>query len=700
MSAGSDPLFDMLPAIHRIRDAEQGGPLRALLDVVAEVVAVLEEDLAQFYDDLFIETCADWVVPYIGDLIASQSIHHHAAPGLPSPRAEVANTIGYRRRKGTAAMLEQLARDVTGWPAKVVEYFQLLATTQFMNHIRLHSALTPDLRRWEALEALDTPFDTLAHSVDVRRIATGEGRHNVPNIGIFLWRIGAHRLGRSPAVALDAQRWFFSPLGCDTPLFSRPETEPTVTHLAEPGNVPTPISRRQLREALADYYGDARSLIIDGFAPAQVLVCDLSDHAGTWAHTPPPAGFVAIDPVLGRIAFGDAPAEPPLVTFHYGFGADIGGGEYERAASFDLPPQPVQAVAAPAQVGDALDTRTSGQAIQIEGNGRFAETLTLGVLASERFELRAANGRRPTLVLVGDLVISGGDADAEVALNGLLIVGGGIQVTGQLRRLCLRHCTLVPGRSLNPDGTPTSPAEPSLVVESPGVAIEVDRCILGGVRWHDLSSLTITGSIVDANDTAAVALAAGPGSVSAGTLSPPGGTLRVEKSTVIGKIHARVMDLVSDSLLVARTTPGDGWPAPVLADRRQVGCVRFSFVPDGSRTPKRYRCQPELEIATRTEAAAKLAQSKNQALTAAERAAIRAEVLALMKPSFTSLRYSDTGYGQLRARSPAQLRRGASDEAAMGAFHDLFEPQRLTNLRIRLDEYLRFGLEAGIFTAT
>ena len=36
----------------------------------------------------------------------------------------------------------------------------------------------------------------------------------------------------------------------------------------------------------------------------------------------------------------------------------------------------------------------------------------------------------------------------------------------------------------------------------------------------------------------------------------------------------------------------------------------------------------------------------------------------------------------------------------MGAFHYLFQPQRETNLRVRLDEYLRFGLEAGIFYAT
>jgi hypothetical protein len=36
----------------------------------------------------------------------------------------------------------------------------------------------------------------------------------------------------------------------------------------------------------------------------------------------------------------------------------------------------------------------------------------------------------------------------------------------------------------------------------------------------------------------------------------------------------------------------------------------------------------------------------------------------------------------------------------MGAFHDLYQPQRERNLRVRLDEYLRFGLEAGVFYET
>jgi hypothetical protein len=32
--------------------------------------------------------------------------------------------------------------------------------------------------------------------------------------------------------------------------------------------------------------------------------------------------------------------------------------------------------------------------------------------------------------------------------------------------------------------------------------------------------------------------------------------------------------------------------------------------------------------------------------------------------------------------------------------HPLYQPQRETNLRIRLDEYLRFGLHEGIFYVT
>ena len=107
-------LFNLLPAVYRIRDIEYAqshtlltpseaaeliglrakslllpdeqvrldeltakasrGPLQSLLMVVQEQMAVLAEDLDQLYDDHFIETCAPWVIPYIGDLIGYQSV--------------------------------------------------------------------------------------------------------------------------------------------------------------------------------------------------------------------------------------------------------------------------------------------------------------------------------------------------------------------------------------------------------------------------------------------------------------------------------------------------------------------------------------------------------------------------------------------------------------------------------------------------
>ena len=85
MSFDTQKLQELLPAIYRTRDVQQGGPLRALLDVIAGQTAVLEEDLAQLYDDQFIETCAPWVVPYIGDLVSARALHHQI-PGIDTSR--------------------------------------------------------------------------------------------------------------------------------------------------------------------------------------------------------------------------------------------------------------------------------------------------------------------------------------------------------------------------------------------------------------------------------------------------------------------------------------------------------------------------------------------------------------------------------------------------------------------------------------
>ena len=694
MSYDPDKLYNLLPAVHRVRDVEQGEPLRQLLALIAQQVGILEEDLEQLYDNQFIETCAPWVLPYIGDLIGYRSLHP-IGPDQLTPRAEVANTIGYRRRKGTASVLEQLARDVTAWNARAVEFFQLLATTQFMNHIRLTNFYAPDLRQWEPLERLGTAFETSAHTVDVRHVERGEGKYNIPNIGIFLWRLNAYRIRSSPAVGLDDHRFLFTSLGNDMPLFNRPQTERSITHLAEPINVPEPISRRVLDASLASYYGPDLSVFIEGFPIEDVAGCNLSDadpSGTTWAHTPP-SSPVAIDPVLGRISFRDAQAEPPRVLFHYGFSADMGGGEYDRSATFDAALAPIDTVTSPGPIQPALDGRAGGGVVELTDSGRFEETPAITLDAGVRLEFRAADEHRPTLIAAGPIDVTGG-ADAEVTLNGLLIAGGPIRILSALgpalRKVRLVHCTLVPGRSLGIDGTPGTPGASSLLIEqteSP-IEVEIDHCILGAIHAPPNATVLIRHSIVDANSDLTVAYCDLDG-VGAG------GTVSVVKSTIIGTMHTELLKLASNSIFLSHTEDGS---APVRSERRQTGCVRFSWLPLEARVPRRYRCQPDLEIIEQIEAAIK--KSGTGFISDADRQAIRDSVVVRLVPAFTSLRSADPGYGQLRISAPEQIRTGADDEAEMGAFHDLFQPQRESNIRARLREYLRFGLEAGVFYQT
>src|SRR5262245_6937360 len=112
-------LYNLLPAIYRQRDIAQGEPLRALLAIIEQELQRLEADIEALYDNWFIETCQEWVVPYIGDLLGIRSLNDEKHLVF-SQRARVANTVGYRRRKGVAAVLEHGVRDATGWQTRVV----------------------------------------------------------------------------------------------------------------------------------------------------------------------------------------------------------------------------------------------------------------------------------------------------------------------------------------------------------------------------------------------------------------------------------------------------------------------------------------------------------------------------------------------------------------------------------------------------
>jgi len=73
-----------------------------------------------------------------------------------------------------------------------------------------------------------------------------------------------------------------------------------------------------------------------------------------------------------------------------------------------------------------------------------------------------------------------------------------------------------------------------------------------------------------------------------------------------------------------------------------------------------------------------------------------ADVLIHVVPQFASLSYPDPAYASLAATCATEISGGAEDGGEIGAWHFLQRQAREHALLLSLDEFLRFGLEAGL----
>ncbi len=205
------PLYGRLPEIYRTKDAELllvPGQLAAYLALVEEAFGHIHENIEELYHDLFVETASDWAVAYIGDLLGTSYLK-----GDPwTVRADVADTIALRRRKGTLGAIELLAFNLTRWGSHCVELRENLLWNQHLNHQRPDAGGRPPygppglprqapirggtvtLRDPATLALLATPFDPFAYTADVKPPVLGSIRYNLPNLAVFLWRLAAYRL--------------------------------------------------------------------------------------------------------------------------------------------------------------------------------------------------------------------------------------------------------------------------------------------------------------------------------------------------------------------------------------------------------------------------------------------------------------------------------------------------------------------------
>lgn len=761
MTPRPDRLYDLLPTHIRQRDVQQGDPLRALLQVISTEVNRVEGDLDQLYENWFIETCQPWVVPYLGDLVGEDM---PSEPGFLLPRRSVGRALRHRRRKGTLAVLEELAED-TGWSARAVEFFRLLGWTQSLNHLHQERGGTVNLREGLTLERINGPFDTTAHTVDVRRIKSHRtlGTFNIPSVGLHLFRLGAYSVTRCPARCVETEGnhcFTFSELGQDAPLFTHPDPDPDPGHLADPLKVPVPISRRELecrKDGLSRvspaYYGEGRSLLVWAKdwprkgAPQPIPIEALRTGDLTDWGCRPARDTVAIDPVLGRLIF--PPSQPPsqgvLVSYLYGFPGDLGGGEYVRPIQQpegakvyrmgrDLPVKTV-ADALAAWTADRGEGPASA-VIELADSGVYTEPLRLQLRPGDYLQIRAAQRTRPILRLLDyapdqpDAFSLRGGKGSRFVLDGVMVQGRGLVIQGpdvneggppvrvassasplvlshavsgpspntasdaessdpsdDLCQVEIRHCTLVPGWNIDHDCRPKHPHEASLAILNSRARLKVIRSILGPVRVEvsqtrqEPNEVDFFESILDGMDLDNPVLHGGP---------LPFAHVRAtfRACTALGQVLVHALTLGENSLFLGA----------IQVARRQIGCLRYSYVAPGSRAPRRTRCQPETAI---REAQAPLYTAAASHMppglpASADLARAKAEQELRLRPQILNTAYGTPGFGQLALPCPDELFRGADDGGSMGAFHFLNEPQRMEMLQRRLDAFTPAGLEAGL----
>ncbi len=710
-----EKLYQLLPSWHRKLDAETSEALRGFMGILDEVRKVLHDDIGNLHDNWFIETCDEWVISYIADLLGVNINHSISSAGMFSQRPFVGRTIHYRRRKGTVSVLENIAKDVSGWPVKAVEFFQHMGWTQHLNHIRMDHAQNPfshgsgrfnptsqfrvgsvNIRDIDACDRITGPFNMVSHTFDMRPLNQLNGHFGIEKIGLFTWRLAAHTIRKmKPRQSQTyADGYSFDPAGIPRQLFTNPRVQANNDAPQDEQSVPARVRCTAFWMDKASYYGtgpDASCAVYDNHTlipVEQVIIKDLS----SW--DPPSAGKVAIDPSLGRFAF--APGQSPETVhadFTHGFGVDIGGGPYDRRDSL------IRSIAADYAVTIAKDgsadhtsinsalsgwnqTTHKRAVITIHDNETYAENLVLTLEQNVRLVIQSSNTCRPHIQCLNDvsgpgvIEFSGSTGSNSAAeFDGLFIEGAFLVNPESVRDLNLRHCTLIPGRAIGEDGSASFASEPSITFEldSTEHLATFYRSITGPVIMEENSGkLCAAESIIDHPDGGA-AVAGLPN----GTL--PGPDLELDTCTITGEVNARRILLATGALFKKR----------VLVQRKQDGCMRYCYIDERvSKTPRRFRCQPEYII---------LEKGKRPAgLSVQQEVLIRNRTI----PVFTSSQYGKSGYCQLALPVGRALGHGNEDRNEIGVFNILKQAFRTQNIEQRTHEYAPVQMEPGIIQVT
>jgi hypothetical protein len=777
----AEKIWALIPEYYREEDglAEPPGVLRGFVEVLAQQAATLRRSNDSLWDDEFIDLCAEWAVPYIGELVATRMV---SALNLRARRVDVAKTIYYRRRAGTPRILEELIADITGWEGKLVEEFRRLGRTRhgldpFPEPLAgLLTGTQPggwaNLPSAHGAELADSPFDEFHHTPDVRRPRGRDGRYGIAKLGFHLYRLKSTRLDDiTPRPGPLAGTFTFDPSGRDIHLFIRRHrtddrerfdweewisakewevpspmrcrvvnhvgfviteqvlaglnpilTSPPISLTAANANLVLALLRRfhqqripsearlfQISAALASTPALMNALR-NPLVWDQLLVTALIEDCGKRALLPIgvyvdnvaptsteedtseasvvvkrfrgdllPNRFVpvarelivggdletftaniagvpkewVIDPKRGRLLWvGGGAAPQPVLSYHYGFSADIGAGGYDRADSVTA------AITRAISGGGAIQTAAPGPNFLPPGgvNGDVAEVLDSANYTPidnrdqiTQLEFRAANRTRPYLRLTHNwLLDTSANNDSELKLDGLWIGASGafsIRLLGDYKLVTLRHITLDPGGA-DAAGNVIRPVP--LSIRGNVETLVIENSIVGPISVDgagELTNLEIRDSIVDGQESPAP------------VISVPAGRVTMRRVTVFGEVEVEWLD-ASEVLITGFTN----------VTNTQEGCFRFSAVLE--RQDPLNPASPHSRVPHPYES----------------------YFVKDFDGTFTSIVFGQPGFAQLAESAPSFLQRGAENGSEIGAFSSLLNPIKLDSLRAKVDEFAPFGL--------
>lgn len=724
----STPLFDALPAYMRLRDGEEQRALEALTGLLTEELQVVERDIDQLFDNWFVETCEPWVLPYLAQLVGATPMREISDERAGQLRAYVANILQYRQAKGTVAALEQVARDVSGWPVIVVEFFQHLATTTNVNHLRRGRLVVASVRRTDEPQLAHRPFSRASHLPAAGPVGGFSGRFNIPHLGLFVWRQTAHPLlplvsepngylgGPIPALlAADGSIRRFDPLGRDYPLVNQPRPDLTIAERVSPLNVP----ERLRREPLADELDGMRAgtiasprwfgtnpvlrIRLDGqeVPPTKLFCCNLSTAADGSVRRPGTAGNILFDPVFGRLSLHTSDEGKVVeVGFAHPQGLDIGGGAYDRRGSLASWWSDIFVPGAPDPWCIGVSHRTEDQTDNPLQGGPVVATLRAAIA---RWNAESLPGMRGVIAIMDSATYPQAiSAAASLTLKPgcqLVIVAGGLPADRSADGTVTRK----------PDGLTPASRRPNIPVrlgiKSAASSSDIPtRLVLSGLALKDIS--LSAGETLDQLDILDCTLGVENGAFIPAIILNGQETLRLSiERCIVGKLA--LPDLAStisasDSIiafgaqLAAGTETALALPkgdlelarctvfgqitartiemencivtGMIAVAHRQTGCVRFSYLPATSVVPRRFRCVSETSGGSSMQ----------------------------LRPSFVSDRFGKPGLAELTAGCAVEILEGADENMEMGVGFSQRIPARLANLRDAVREYAPFGLASGV----